>query len=217
VTRGGIVDIIDTTSDTLDTTHGPVTVGQNALFGIVYDPIHQTMYVSNSASDDVSVINTDTGLDPNEVIVTINDITHASGLAYDPVNDEMYVTEFLAILSSNVRVIDTNTNTPEGDPIPVGSLPQGIAYESVRGRMYVANFGSDSVSVIQITTATTTIDSAIDGNGSPVTSGGATTSDDITFTFMGTATAPTTVASFECSLDGSAFVGFAPVIRPSIV
>jgi YVTN family beta-propeller protein len=151
VTRGSIVDIIDTTTNTLDIIHGPVTVGQNALFGITYDPIHQTMYVSNSASDDVSVINTDTGMDPNEVIATISDITHASGLAYDPVNDQMYVTEFLAIgvPGSNVRVIDTNTNALVGDPIPVGSLPEGIAYEPEHGRMYVANFGSDSVSVIQ--------------------------------------------------------------------
>lgn len=75
------------------------------------------MYVSNSASDDVSVIDTDTGGDPNEVITTISDITHAGGIAYDPLNEEMYVTEFLAIgvPGSNVLV---------GDPIPVGSLPR---------------------------------------------------------------------------------------------
>lgn len=151
VTRGGgpgIVDIIDTTSNTLDTTYGPVIVGENPLLGIAYDPVHQTMYVSNSASDDVSVINTDTGLDPNEVIATISGITHAGGLAYDPVNEEMYVTEWLAIFPSNVRVIDTNTNALVGNPVRVGSIPEGIAYEPLHGRMYVANFGSDSVSVI---------------------------------------------------------------------
>jgi DNA-binding beta-propeller fold protein YncE len=53
------------------------------------------MYVSNTASDDVSFINTDTGLNPNEVIVTISGITHASGLAYDLVNEKMYVLIFL--------------------------------------------------------------------------------------------------------------------------
>jgi YVTN family beta-propeller protein len=105
VTRGSIVDIIDTATNTLDIVHGPVTVGSVALFGIAYDPINQTMYVSNSGSDDVSVINTDTGINPNEVIATISGITHAQGLAYDPVNDEMYVTEFLALQvpGSNVR------------------------------------------------------------------------------------------------------------------
>ena len=113
------------------------------------------MFISNTADDEgnnVSVINTDTGINPNEVIDTISGITNANGLAYDPVNEEMYVTEFIALQvpSSNVRVIDTNTNALVGDPILVGSLPDEIAYEPVHRRMYVANFGSNSISVIQI-------------------------------------------------------------------
>lgn len=65
------------------------------------------MYVSNTASDDVSVINTETGMNPNGVITTISGVTHASRLANDPMNKEMYVAEFLAIQvpGSNVRII----------------------------------------------------------------------------------------------------------------
>lgn len=103
------------------------------------------------------------GDDPNTVIATITSISSPIGIAYDPVNEEMYVTEG-DNAATNVRVIDTNTNTLVGDPIPVGSAARGIAYEPVNGGMYVANTGSDSVSVIQITTATTTIDSATDGD-----------------------------------------------------
>jgi DNA-binding beta-propeller fold protein YncE len=97
VAEDNTVKIIDTDTNMVNPTPIPLTFGPGSSGGIAYDPdhqrmyvtrggivdIHQTMYVSNSASDDVSVINTDTGMDPNEVIVTINDITHASGLAYD--------------------------------------------------------------------------------------------------------------------------------------
>lgn len=145
----GKVDIVDTTNNMLDTTHGPVDVGLSPQFGIAYDPVHQTMYVPNRDTSDVSVIDTDTGMDPNEVIATINGIGTPFGIAYDPVNEEMYVTEGISV-PSNVRVIDTNTNTLVGDAISVGSAPAGIAYEPVHERMYVANQVSDSVSVIQI-------------------------------------------------------------------
>jgi len=198
---GPRVDIIDTTNNVLDTTHGPVTVGLSPDFGIAYDHVHQTIYVPTRA---VSVIDTDTGDDSNTVVATIAGISDPTGIAYDPVNEKIYVTEG-DNAPTNVRVIDTNTNTLVGGPIRVGSAAVGIAYEPVNGRMYVANTGSESVSVIQITTATATIESATDGNGDPVTDGGTTTSDDITFTFTGSATPPTTVESSECSLDDSPF------------
>jgi DNA-binding beta-propeller fold protein YncE len=102
-----IVDIIDTTNNMLDTTHGPVDVGINPQFGIAFDPIHQTMYVPNSGSSDVLVIDT-TATDPsNAVIATISGITGAHGIAYDPVNEDMYVSQ---LVEYGVVVIDTNTN-----------------------------------------------------------------------------------------------------------
>ena len=42
-----------------------------------------------------------------------------NGIAYDPVNKRMYVTNFA---DGTVSVIDTNTNTVEGSPIPVGDF-----------------------------------------------------------------------------------------------
>jgi len=200
-TDPSIVDIIDTTTNALDTTNGPVPVG-TFPFSIAYDAVHQTMYVTHRMGTDVSVIDTTTT--PNMVDATLTGQNNHIGISYDPVNDRMYVVENIG----RVRVIDTTTNPPSfiGDPIPVGANPFGIAYDPEHGRMYVANEGSNSVSVIQITTATTTIDSATDGNNNPVTDGGTTVSDEITFTFTGTATPPTTVESFECSIDGSAFI-----------
>jgi YVTN family beta-propeller protein len=77
----GMVDIIDTTTNTLDTVHGPITVGNNPQFRIAYDPVHQTMYVENSGSGSVSVIDTDTGANPNTVIGTIGGIGSPRGIA----------------------------------------------------------------------------------------------------------------------------------------
>jgi hypothetical protein len=177
------------------------------------------MYVPNLIGSTVSVI--DTTKTPNTVATTVAtglSAPHTIGIAHDPVDQRMYVT------SSNIRfdfpsvprpvtVIDTNTNTVVGNPIPVGIGTRGIAYDPEHGRMYVVNSESSTVSVIQITTAAATINSAIDGNGSPVSNGGSISSDDITFTFSGTATTPTTVASFECRLDNAAF---APCTSPLV-
>lgn len=201
----GTVKIIDTTTNTVDTMNGPVTVGDDPNFGIAYDPIHQMMYVPNLISNDVSVI--DTNASPNVVTSTISGIPRAAGIEYDPVNERMYVTQATVTFTAGVRAIDTNTDPPsfKGGPIPVGDFPLGIAYDPVHGSMYVANEGSNSVQVIQITSVSTTITSAIDGNGNPVANEGTATSDDITFAFSATADPFTTVAGFECSLDGAAF------------
>ena len=61
-----------------------------------------------------------------------------------------------------VSVIDTATNTvidtdptiPGITPIPVGSAPFGIAYDSINERMYVTNNDDSTVSVIDTNTNT---------------------------------------------------------------
>jgi len=50
--------------------------------------------------------------------------------------------------SDTVSVIDGQTNTVIGSPIPVGDHPSGIAFNSDNGDMYVTNHNSDTVSVI---------------------------------------------------------------------
>ncbi len=54
--------------------------------------------------------------------------------------------------------------------IPVGYNPCGVAYDPDDGRVYVANEGSSSVSVIATSQYPhhTTITSAVDGNNNPV-------------------------------------------------
>jgi YVTN family beta-propeller protein len=56
---------------------------------------------------------------------------------------------------TNVSVIDTKTNTVIGSPIPVGSLPAGVAVTPDGSTVYVANTNDTNVSVID--TATNTV------------------------------------------------------------
>jgi YVTN family beta-propeller protein len=79
-----------------------------------------------------------------------------------------------------VSVIDTTTNTviytdpstPEIDPITVGNLPQGIAYDSENERMYVANYDDGTVSVIDTTTNTVIYTDPSTPEIDPITVGG---------------------------------------------
>ena len=52
------------------------------------------------------------------------------------------------VTSKNVSVIDTATDTVIGSPIPLGNVPIGIAVTPDGRKVYVANSGDNSVSVI---------------------------------------------------------------------
>ncbi len=82
-----------------------------------------------------------------------------------------------------------------GDAVVVGAPVDDIGANLNQGSAYV--FAPDA------TPPDTTITSAIDGNGDPITDGGDTVSTSIMFAFTGVDNVG--VASFECSLDGAPF------------
>jgi YVTN family beta-propeller protein len=126
-----------------------ITVGSGPS-GIAFDSANNRMYVTNSGTNNVSVISTAT----NAVVgdpITVG--TNPHGIAFDSANNRMYVTNYLG---NTVSVIRTSDNTVIGDPIGVGIFPRGIAFDSANNRMYVANGGSNNVSVISTATNTVT-------------------------------------------------------------
>ncbi|MEW6608265.1 MAG: YncE family protein [bacterium] len=103
-------------------------------------------YVTNSGSNNVSVIDTRT----NAVVGSPIPVgVYPYGIAITPDGNYAYVTN---AGSDNVSVIDTRTNAVVGSPIPVGDYPIGIAITPDGNYAYVTNLWSDNVSVIDTST-----------------------------------------------------------------
>jgi YVTN family beta-propeller protein len=75
------------------------------------------------------------------------------------------VTNYSQDSSGTVSVISGKTNTVIGNPIPVGSGPEGIAFDPANGNLYVVNSGNNPGSVSVISGKTNTV------IGSPITIG----------------------------------------------
>ncbi|MDQ1251304.1 MAG: hypothetical protein QG646_377 [Euryarchaeota archaeon] len=97
-------------------------------------------YITNSASNNVSVIDTAS----NNVTATVNVGSLPFGVAANTNGKKVYVANYL---SNNVSVIDTATNTVTAT-IDVGNLPFGIAVNPQGTRVYVANYLNNTVSII---------------------------------------------------------------------
>ena len=99
---------------------------------------NERVYVANSGSDTVSVIDADT----NAVIATIPVGDRPTGVL--AVGSRVYVTNQL---SGTVSVIDVATNAVVAT-VPVGARPSDLAVDPSGRQVWVANEGSDTVSVI---------------------------------------------------------------------
>ncbi len=107
--------------------------------GIVVDAPRRRVYVANTGFNTVSVIGTATGGVP-EIDVAAGPV----GVTVDSRGDA-YVTR----LDGTVAVIDATSGSVSAT-IPVGSQPQGLAFEPRSDRLYVANSGDGTVSVIDL-------------------------------------------------------------------
>ena len=129
---------------------------------IAYNPSNGYIYVANSYSDTVSVIDSAT----NKVIakIPVGSLSVPIGVAYNPSNGYIYVTDWG---SNTVSVIDSATNKVIAK-IPVGYGPRGVAYDPSNGYIYVANSDSGTVSIIS--TGVSTNSSSISSVTAPATS-----------------------------------------------
>jgi YVTN family beta-propeller protein len=99
------------------------------------------IYVANSGSDSVSVIESSS----NAVVGTVPVGDAPAAVAISPDGSRALVVNEG---DDTVSVVDVASDVVVGTPIAVGDEPRGIALTPDGSRAYVANAGSDSVSVI---------------------------------------------------------------------
>ena len=133
---GGYVKYtLDLLNNTLINGNFVITSNATEPWGIAYDPSNGYIYVADTGSNTVSVID---GAN-NTVIATIPVGRGPSGVVYDPSNGYIYVTNYF---SDSVSVINGKTVIAT---IPVGSRPAGVVYDPSNGYIYVANAVSGTV------------------------------------------------------------------------
>jgi YVTN family beta-propeller protein/VCBS repeat-containing protein len=141
-------------------TKAPITVGTTPSAVVISTaPNDYRMYVANTGSNTVSVINTSTGqrIDANSSSSSMDISVSASpsALALSADGKRLYVANtgsgtVSVINTDTYKVIDTNTRSFGTQSISVGSSPSALLLNGTR--LYVANRGSNTVSVIDTTT-----------------------------------------------------------------
>ena len=128
-----------------DITFDTIGVGVNPIRG-VYAPTNQRLYVNNSDSDTVSVIDTNT----NTVDTTIIVGDTPSSIQYNPNNGYVYVGN---TGDNTVSVIDIITNTVT-TTISAGNASNDSNFIESLNKLYIVNGGSTDLTVIDTVTNT---------------------------------------------------------------
>jgi len=131
----GGVDVIDGSADTIITT---LSVG-NQTFAFAYNPTNNSIYSTNIWNDTVYVI--DGALD---TILTYIPVIGGRPLIYNIASNKV----FCAHGGNSVSVIDCTADTVI-ITLPVENEPRDFTWNSAQNRIYVANYGSASVTIIQ--------------------------------------------------------------------
>src|SRR5690606_33297660 len=131
------------------------TVGVgNGPYGVAVNPVTNLVYVANSGGSSVSVIDGGT----NEVIATVEVGVFPRGVAVNPNTNRRYVAndvdDTVSVISmtyvEHFWLLDglQNDNDVEITAVGVGDGPYGVAVNPVTNLVYVANFASNTVTVI---------------------------------------------------------------------
>ena len=107
-------------------------------YAVAANPVTNRIYVANSSSNNVTVIDGATN-----ATITVATRTGPSAVAANPVTNKIYVAN---LNSDNVTVIDGATNGTT--TVAAGSTPRAVAVNLATNKIYAANEHSDNVTVI---------------------------------------------------------------------
>ena len=143
----------DETSDKVYVTHtysGSVTVideTNKATFlkvgdadGLAIDPRHGKVFLSTYEDSDIRILDEATG---NVIRVAVG--PHIWGIVFDDSSSTLY----LAHTATN-EIVALNADSHAIKTIHVGKIPCALAINPVTRRLYVVNYGDDSLSVIDL-------------------------------------------------------------------
>jgi YVTN family beta-propeller protein len=115
------------------------------------NPATNKIYVANSSSDNVTVID---GATNSTITVTAGN--RPAAVAVNSVTNKIYVANRGQFLKGGVTVIDGATNSATTDPD--ANSPRAVAVNPVTNKIYVTNFLSSNITVIDgATNSTTTV------------------------------------------------------------
>lgn len=118
---------------------------------VVADPVHGTIYVTESGADEVAVIDTTT----ESVVSTIGVGEQPVGLAIDPQAGYVYVANLGYGSVGSVSVIDTSNRTVVRTiPLREGALPFDLALDPTSHTLFVTENGTNAVGVVDTRTWT---------------------------------------------------------------
>ncbi len=142
----GTVTVIDAYSNAVMTS---ITVGVNPI-AIVWNSTRNKAYCLNAdQTGSISVIDCAT----DQVIATINfsSTYTGSGITYNPVNDRIYASNNKPSANGRVTAIDCANDQSVGS-VTCGNSTAAVEVNPVSNKVYAANFGGHSVTVINAAT-----------------------------------------------------------------
>jgi YVTN family beta-propeller protein len=134
------------TSTALGNSSGMVCGGQEAPGSIFYDRDNGEIYIADSGTDSVSVLNGTNGR--LAATISLPELVGNIGFQlYDPGNGDLYVD---SQGSNEVFVIDTSTNLFVGEMTvsQPGQFLQGMVYDPLNGKIFGINFVYSLISVV---------------------------------------------------------------------
>jgi YVTN family beta-propeller protein len=136
----GADSVINATSNSIITNVETGQIPQQ----VAYDSGKGEMFVSDAATDNVTVISDQT----DQVVTNIPVAGSPFGIAYDGGRSEVFVAD---LHSASLTVI-SDLNDSVIATIPVGDFPESVVYDDVANEIFVAYANSNNVSVISDST-----------------------------------------------------------------
>jgi YVTN family beta-propeller protein len=161
-------DSVSVISDVTNTVLTTVPVGIGP-WGMAYDPDQDEVFVANEESQNLSIINASTAA--VTATITLGEPYNPVAISFDVDNGDLYVAAVSSGPVNDVVVVDPKNSTVLAyiDVAPPGAMgydPCDLAFDADQGDIYVADCGTDLVSVLN--TSTNAIVSQITVGGDPL-------------------------------------------------